>query len=101
MMNIILKLIVLIGGFFIFFISCDEEEIGGNSNIDPQKMVSFAQDTIYLLEEDSLSTVAIVIPKYVNGAVYLTLGCTDGTAKRDTHFYIDVRSEERRVGKEC
>ena len=98
MMNIILKLITLIGVFTFFLTSCDDKEIEGNLNIDPNKMVSFAQDTFYFPEDSKDALVSIVIPKYVNGSVQLTLDYESETAVRDTHFYIDLLEAKIPIG---
>ncbi len=102
MMNIILKLIVFVSVFSIFFISCDDENPEGALNTDVSKMVSFSQDTFLLKENVKDTLVTLVVPRYVNGVVKLVLGCEDGTgvngAKRDTNFYIDELETKIKIG---
>ena len=88
-MNIILRFIALFSVFSVLLISCDDKGADDIRNTDVNKMVSFAQDTFFLQENVGDTTIVISLPKYVNGKSTLILGCTDGTALRDSNFIIE------------
>ena len=98
-MNIILRLIVFVSVLSVFFISCSEENPEGPVNTDVTKMVSFAQDTFFIEEDAIDTTITIVVPKYVNGKVYITLGSTDGSAVKDSNFVLRELEAIIPVGK--
>ncbi|MGL5682402.1 MAG: discoidin domain-containing protein [Marinifilaceae bacterium] len=94
----IFNYLLIIALFLGAIIGCEDNNKELGRVIDPNKAVGFLQDTFRFREDSGAVVVPIVVPKYVNNAVHVTLTCEDGTAVRDTHFYIEDLEAKIAIG---